>query len=44
MAWTNGDITSLQIANVSDGERDVVLGLLKRWNDRLSTNVKRSLY
>ena len=30
MVWTSGDITSLRIANVSDGERSVVLDLLAR--------------
>ena len=44
MAWTNEDITSLRIANVSDDERAVIQELLARWNDRLSRNVKRSLY
>ena len=44
MAWTSEDITSLRIANVSDDERGVIRELLARWNDRLSRNVKRSLY
>ena len=44
MAWSNEDITSLRIANVSDDERATVLELLAKWNDRLSRNVKRSLY
>ena len=44
MAWTNEDIASLRIANVSDDEREIVLDLLAKWNDRLSRNVKRSLY
>lgn len=44
MAWTNEDIASLRIANVSDDERATVLDLLAKWNDRLSRNVKRSLY
>ena len=44
MAWTSEDITSLRIANVSDDERAVIQELLARWNDRLSRNVKRSLY
>ena len=40
MAWTNEDITSLRIANVSDDERAVIQELLARWNDRLSRNVQ----
>lgn len=44
MAWSNEDITSLRISNVSDDERATVLDLLAKWNDRLSRNVKRSLY
>lgn len=44
MAWTSEDITSLRIANVSDDERAVIQELLARWNDRLSRNVRRSLY
>lgn len=44
MAWTNEDITSLRISNVSDDEREIVLSLLAKWNDRLPANTKRSLY
>ncbi|GAA2545724.1 hypothetical protein HD598_002158 [Neomicrococcus aestuarii] len=42
--WTTSDISSISISGVTDVERDVIIGLLKAWNDRLEKNQRRSLY
>jgi hypothetical protein len=42
--WTSSDIDGLRIGNVADDEMALVVRLLKTWNDRRDTNLKRSLY
>ena len=43
-AWTNEDVTRLDIPGLSSDELDVVRSLFKVWRDRLPGNAKRSLY
>lgn len=44
MSWTNEDVETLRIDNVTDAELQVIRSLLREWRARWPKNVKRSLY
>lgn len=44
MSWSNEDVDSLNIGNVTESELQTIRALLKEWRARWPKNVKRSLY
>ena len=42
--FANDQFAGLSVQNVSDSEHDTIRDLLKVWDDRLSRNLKRTLY